>query len=467
VKSAVETLSPTRVRLTVEVPFEELTPALESAYRRIAAQVQLPGFRKGRVPPRLIDQRFGRALVLEEAVNEAVPRFYTQSVQDNTVEALGTPDINVTDFADGTDLKFTAEVDVRPAIELPEFDSLEVTVEDAIVTDEDVDKQLRELQERFSTLVGADRSAQNGDFVQIDLVARIDGEEIEDGRATGMSFEIGSKSLVAGLDEALVGLSAGESTTFTTQLVGPHQGQDAEVEVSVKSVRVRELPELDDEFAQTASEFDTLNELSASLRDRLGRVKLMEQAAQARDRALEALLARVDLPVPERVLEQEVDARLEAFEEQLSAAGMSKQLFLDSEGKTEEAFEADLVERTRESIAAQLVLEAVARKEQLSVSEPELSEQIVRRATRLGMSPDALAQQIVQAGEVPSLVSEVVRAKALNLVVESAKIVDAAGRPVDLAALNPSSPPSGDAQAGEDQAGEDQEPPAGAEPRAD
>jgi trigger factor len=437
VKSAVETLSPTRVRLTVEVPFEELGPALDSAYRRIASQVQLPGFRKGRVPPRLIDQRFGRAVVLEEAVNDALPHFYTQAVQENTVETLGQPDIDLTDFADGSDLKFTAEVDVRPPVELPEFDSLEVTVDDAEVSDADVQEQLRELQERFSTLVTADRPAQEGDFLQLDLLATINGEEVEDGRASGLSFEVGSKTLLKGLDEAVIGLSAGDTTTFTTELAGVHEGEEAEVEVTVKTVRVRELPELDDEFAQTASEFDTLEELTANVRDRLERVKLMEQGAQARDKVLEVLLARIDLPIPERVQEQEVKARMDALDQQLAAAGMSKELFLQGEGQSEEDFAADVAKRTREAIAAQLVLDAIARKEQLSVSESELSEQVMRRATRLRMAPDELAQQIVEAGEVPSLVSEVVRGKALSLVVESAKVVDESGRPVDLAALEP------------------------------
>ena len=465
-KSAVETLSPTRVRLTVEVPFEELGPALDSAYRRIASQVQLPGFRRGRVPPRLIDQRFGRAVVLEEAVNDALPYFYTQAVQENTVETLGQPDIDLTDFADGSDLKFTAEVDVRPPIELPDFDSLEVTVDDAKVADSDVDEQLRELRERFSTLVAVDRPVQEGDFLQLDLVATIGGEEVDDGRATGLSFEVGSKSLLPGLDEAVIGMSAGDTTTFTTELAGAHEGDEAEVEVTVKTVRVRELPELDDEFAQTASEFDTLEELTASVRDRLERVKLIEQGAQARDRTLEVLLSKIDLPIPERVQEQEIKARMDALDQQLAAAGMSKALFLQGESQTEEEFDADIAKRTREAIAAQLVLDAIARKEQLSVSESELSDQVVRRAMRTGVSADVLAQQIVEAGEVPNLVSEVVRGKALALVLESAKVIDESGRPVDLNAINPPPRATADDDADDDADDEDNDQPATAEETA-
>jgi trigger factor len=467
VKSAVESLSPTRVRLTVEVPFEDLGSSLESAYRRIAAQVQLPGFRKGRVPPRLIDQRFGRALVLKEAVNEALPRFYTRSVEENGVETLGQPEIAVTEFADGSDLKFTAEVDVRPPIELPDLDSLEVTVPAAGVSEADVEAQLTELRGRFSTLLTVDRPAQEGDFLQLDIVGRIDGEEVEDLRVTGLSYELGSKSLMRGLDEAVTGLSAGGTTTFTTELAGPPAGAAptsppagavAEVDVTVKTVRVRELPELDDEFAQTASEFDTLEELMAGLRDRLERVKLMEQEARTRELVLDALLAKVDLPVPERVLEQEIEARKEAFEQQLAAAGMAKDRVLASEGQTEEEFDADLAKRTRQSIAAQLVLDAVARKEQLSVTEAELSDQVVRRAARLGVSPEALAKQLVDAGEVPILVGEVVRGKALALALESAKIVDESGRPVELDANNPPArPPAADEESADEESADDQD----------
>jgi trigger factor len=458
VKSALESLSPTRVRLTVEVPFEELGPALESAYRRIAAQVQLPGFRKGRVPPRLIDQRFGRAVVLEDAVNEALPRFYTRSVEENSVEPLGQPEIDVAEFVDGGDLKFTAEVDVRPPIQLPEFDSLEVVVPDAGVTDAEVEEQLRELRGRFSTLITVDRPAQEGDFLQLDLAVKVDGAEVEDGRAAGMSFEVGSKSLVRGLDEAVIGLAAGDTTTFTTtELGGAHAGKEGEVEVAVKTVRVRELPELDDEFAQTASEFDTLEELTAGLRDRLGRVKLMEREAQARDRVLEVLLEKINLPLPERVLEQEIKARKEVFEQQLAAAGMAKERFLEQQGETEEEFDSDLAQRTRRALAAQLVLDEVARKEQLSVSEAELSDQIVRRAARAGMSPEALAKQLVEAGEVPHLVNEVVRGKALALVFEAANIIDESGRPVHLDETKPPARPAvSDDESADDESADDE-----------
>ena len=435
-KTDLETLNPTRVKLTVEVPFEELKPSLDAAYKKIGSQVSIPGFRKGKVPPRVIDQRFGRGVVLEEAVNEALPRFYGQAVEENSVQVLGQPEVDVTEFEDGQHLKFTAEVDVRPEFDLPEYDGLEVTVDDVDVTDDEVAEQLDGLRERFSTLTGVDRAAADGDFVSVDLSAVVDGEAVEDLTAKGLSYQVGSGSLLDGLDEAITGLSAGESRDFTTTLVGgDHAGEEATVTVTVVSVKERELPELDDEFAQMASEFDTLDELRDDVRARLTQMKSVQQGVQARDRVLEALLAEVDIPLPEGVIKAEVDARNHNLAHQLEAAGMSKEDFLAAEGQSAEEFDADIEKRTREAMTAQFVLDKVVEKEQLSVNEQELTQHIIRSASRYGMGPDQFAQQVVQAGQVPVLVSEVVRGKALALVLERAKVVDESGRQVDLEAL--------------------------------
>ncbi|HEX7187678.1 MAG TPA: trigger factor [Actinomycetes bacterium] len=440
-KSDLETLNPTRVKLTVEVPFEELKESLDAAYRKIGGQVSIPGFRKGKVPPRVIDQRFGRSVVLDEAVNEALPRFYGQAVEENQVQVIGQPDVDVTELEDGQHLTFTAEVDVRPEFELPDYDGLEVTVDDADVTDAEVDEQLDGLRERFATLTGVDRAAADGDFVSMDLSAVVDGQEVDELTAKGLSYQVGTGSLLDGLDEAVTGLSAGESREFTTALVGgEHAGQDATVTVELKSVKERELPELDDDFAQTASEFDTLEELRADVRDRVTQMKAVQQGVQARDRVLEALLAKVDIPLPENVIKAEIDARNHNLAHQLEAAGMSRDDFLAAEGQTAEEFDADIEERTRGAMTAQFVLDKVVDKEQLSVNEQELTQHIVRSASRYGMGPDQFAQQVVQAGQVPVLVSEVVRGKALALVLERAKVTDESGREVDLEALREDAP---------------------------
>ena len=442
-KSDLETLNPTRVKLTVEVPFEELKPSLDAAYKKIGGQVAIPGFRKGRVPARVIDQRFGRDVVLEEAVNDALPRFYGQAVEENSVQVLGQPEVDVTDLADGEHLRFTVEVDVRPEFDLPEYDGLEVTVDDAEVTDADIDDQLGGLRERFATLTGVDRAAAAGDFVSIDLSAQVDGEAIDDLTAKGLSYQVGQDSLLDGLDEAITGLSIEESQDFSTALVGgDHAGKDAVVTVELKSVKERELPELDDDFAQTASEFDSLEELRADVRTRIDGMKKVQQGVQARDRVLEALLAKVDLPLPEGVIRAEVDSRNHNLAHQLEAAGMTREDFLAAEGQSEEEFDADIDKRTREAMTAQFVLDKVVVKEQLSVNEEELTQHIVRSAARFGVGPDQFAQQVVQAGQVPMLVSEVVRGKALALVLERAKVVDESGRPVDLEALREDEPTS-------------------------
>ncbi len=440
-KSDLETLNPTRVKLTVEVPFEELKPSLDAAYRKIGSQVTIPGFRKGKVPPRVIDQRFGRATVLDEAVNDALPKFYGEALEANDVSPLGQPEVDVTSFEDGQQLTFTAEVDVRPEFDLPDYDGIEVTVDDAEVSDAEVDEQLDGLRERFATLTGVDRAAADGDFVSIDLSAAVAGEAVDDLTAKGLSYQVGQGSLLDGLDEAITGLAAGEKADFPTTLVGgDHAGEEATVTVEVKSVKERELPDLDDDFAQTASEFDTLDELRADVRTRVEGMKGVQQGVQARDRVLEALLAKVEIPLPEGVIKAEIDSRNHSLAHQLEAANMTKADFLAAEGQSEEEFDADIEQSTRGAMTAQFVLDKVVEKEQLSVNEAELTQHILRTASRYGMGPDQFAQQVVQAGQVPVLVSEVVRGKALALVLERAKVVDESGRPVDLEALREDAP---------------------------
>ncbi len=436
-KSAVETLDPTRVRLTVEVPFAELVPSLDTAYKRIAEQVTVPGFRKGKVPPRVIDQRIGRGAVLEEAINSALPGLYGQAVEENKLEVVGSPEVEVTEFADGEQLKFTAEVDVRPEFELPEYKGVAVEVDDVEVSDEDVDEQVEALRKRFGTLTGVERPVQDGDFVTVDLVATIDGEELEDGTATGVSYEVGSNSMVDGLDEAIIGKSADETAQFVSTLVGgSHAGEQAEIKVTVGAVKARELPELDDEFAQLASEFDTLEELRADIRGRLERAKKFEQGAQARDKVLETVLAQVEVPLPAKAVEAEISWRNEQLDEQIQRAGMTREGFLKLQDQDADAFAADLDKQVREGMKAQFVLDRLADKEELSVNQAELTQHLIRRASGSGLTPDQFAKQVVDSGQVPALVGEVRRGKALQLILENAQIKDASGNTVDLSELD-------------------------------
>jgi trigger factor len=438
VKSAVETLSPTRAKLTVEVPFEELKPSLDAAYKKIAQQINVPGFRKGKVPPMVIDRQIGRGPVLDEAINEALPKLYVQALQDNDIEPLAQPEIDITKFEDNESLEFTAEVDVRPEITLPELEGLEVTVDDVEVTDEDVDAQVQNLRERFATLNEVDRAAGDGDFVVLDLKASHDGEVVEGAEVTGMSYQVGRGGMLDGLDEALTGMKAGDEKTFASNLVGGDQlGLDVEVEVKVSAVKEQELPELDEEFAQTASEFDTVEELVADVRTRLERGKRLEQAAAARDAVLEKVLDLVEIPLPDGVVDDELKARRENVQQQLTYAGMTMEQYLESEEQTLEEFESDLEQRTRDAIAAQFVLDEVAKKEQIGVDQQELSEHIFRRAQQSGQDPNEFAKHMVEHNHIPEMVSEVVRGKALAVVVESAKVVDESGNHVELKNLRP------------------------------
>ncbi len=435
-KSAVETLSPTRVKLTVEVPFEELKPALDAAYKRIAAQINVPGFRKGKVPNRVIDQRVGRAAVLDEAVNDAINTNLDTALRDNDIKLLGRPEVDVTEFADATPLAFTAEMDVVPDFELPAYDTIEVVVDPAEVTEADVDTQLDALRGRFGSLKTVERAATTGDVLLFDISGDDDGTAVDELDATALSYELGTEGMLPGFDEALEGATAGETRTFTfTPEAGEYEGKAIEVTVNVTTVRERELPAADDAFAQLASEFDTVEELRADLRERLARVKLLEQGYAAREKVAEALLEKTEVPVPEGVISQQVADH-----------------FQDGHGDDDHRSEVET--QTRDSLKSQLVLDKIADTEALAVSESELSAWLVQQAPRYGMSPDQFAQELVSAGQVPAAVAEVRRSKALAHVLEHARVVDTAGTVIDLGALNPADLPIADL---DDHSGHDHE----------
>ncbi|WP_329249765.1 trigger factor [Streptomyces sp. NBC_01478] len=433
-KSAVETLNPTRVRLSIEVPFEELKDSLDAAYKKINQQVTVKGFRKGKIPARVIDQRFGRGAVLEEAVNDALPKFYTEAVNEAELNPLGQPEVDITELKDGETLNFTAEVDIRPTIEIPDYSGIEVEVDAVAVSEEDIDESVEQLRERFASTSPVERAAVDGDVVTLDLEAKVDGEVLEDGVAEGVSYTIGSGELLEGIDEAVTGLEAGGEATFASELKGGSAaGQEAQVTVKVTQVAARELPTLDDEFAQLASEFDTLEELRADSRKRLENMKQYDQATQAQERVLEKLLELVEVPVPEKLLEDEINTRKHNLEHhQLGQMGLDLEKYLEIQGKTAEEFDAETKDAAVKGIKTQFVLDELVNKEKLNVNQEELTEHLMRRAASSGMSPDQFAQAVVEGGQVPLLVGEVARGKALAVVVEAATVKDTNGEIVDL-----------------------------------
>jgi trigger factor len=461
VKSSVENVGPTRVKLAVEVPFDELKSSLDAAYKKIGSQVRIPGFRPGKAPARIIDQRVGRSAVLEEAVNDALPRAYSEAVRESGVRALGQPEIEVSsieDLADGSALHFTAEVDVRPEITLPSLDGVEITVDDIEVTEAEIDEQLDSLRERFATLTGVERPVETGDYVSIDLTASVDGEAVEGGSATGLSYEVGAGDLIDGIDETIVGKSAGDTVSFATTLrQGDKAGEQADVTVAVNSVKRKELPVADDEFAQLASEFDTVEELRADLRERLTRAKTLGQGSQAREKLLEKLVESADFPLPESAVNAEIGYR---EHDVVHSLGHDDTLFdelLAGQGKTREEFSAELRDSAEKSVRAQFLLDAIADAEQVNVGDAELTEYIVRQAASYDMAPKEFADQIVQGGNLPAMVADMRRTKALATVLESATITDASGNKVDLSALALSTAPVADAGPVADPAPEESE----------
>jgi len=423
-KSTVEKLSPTRVKLSIEVTFDELSPHVDGAYKTLSEKINIPGFRKGKVPTAMIDQRVGRGAVLDEAINAALPTFYSQAAKENDVLVIGRPEVEITELKDKENFSFTVEVDVRPEISLPNFSEIKIEVDDVKVNDGDIEEQIQSLRTRFGTLTTVEKNVATGDFVTIDLVATKDGKDLEGGTANDLSYEVGSASMIDGLDEALIGLAANGEKSFDTALVGMAEGEKGTVKVTVKAVKERELPPVDDAFAKLASEFETLSELKADLTTRLTRLKEMEQGAQARDLLVEKLTSTVDIPLPAEIIDAEVNDHLE------------------KEGRLEDdKHRAEVELEVRTTITREFLLDSIVKAESVAVNESELTEYLVRAAARYGMSPDQFIKEVSDAGQVTTMVAEVARAKALAGVLSRVQVVDKSGKKVDLEALAPKQAP--------------------------
>lgn len=428
VTTTVEKLSPTRVKLAISVPPEELKPSIAHAYSHIAEDVQIPGFRKGKVPPPIIDQRVGRTAVLEHAVNEGMDGFFREAAAANDIQPLGRPEADITAWPDAKDfsgdLELTIEVDVRPDIELPPLDKLTVIVDPIEVADADVATQLDELRGRFGTLSTVERPAKTGDFVQLDLVATIGDDQVDS--ANAISYEIGSGELIEGIDEALESLTAGESTTFTSTLLGgDHEGEEAQIAVTVLAVKERELPELDDDFAQMASEFDTLEELRADVVRQVEQQKKFEQVSQARDKVADALLGQVEVPVPAALIEDEVHRHLE------------------SEGRLEDdVHRAEVKEASEKAFRSQLLFDKVAEQENIGVSQDEFAQYVVQSAQQYGMQPQEFIEVLQQNNQLQSMFGEVARSKAIGVLLGKVEVVDTNGAPVDISEFVVANDPS-------------------------
>ena len=431
-KSTVEKLSPTRVRINVEVPFAEWEGDFDAALKQMAKQVRLPGFRPGKVPVKLLEARIDKEAMLDQVVGDAVPSKYSEAVTTADVRPLGQPEIEITKKVYGEDLEFTAEVDVRPELELPDLEGLKFAVDPIEVTDDEVDAELQSLRARFGTLTGVERAAENGDFVSIDLSATVDGEDVPDAKTEGLSHEIGSGQLIEGLDEAITGLKDGESRVFTTTLAaGEHSGQEAQVTVTVKSVKERELPEPDDEFAQLASEFDTIDELKSSLTDQVQRVKRIQQAEQIRDKALEALLEQVEVPLPEKIVQAQVDDTLHNAIHGLEHDEARFAEALEEQGSTREEFDADNRTNAEKAVKTQLLMDAIADKLDIQVGQSDLTERLVLMSRQYGLEPQQLLQYLQENNQLPAMFADVRRGLTVAAVVHGATVTDTDGNAID------------------------------------
>ena len=413
-KSTVETLEPTKVRLTVEIPVEELKSEMDKAYKSIANQVSIPGFRKGHVPARIIDQRFGRAAVIEQVVNEVLPGQYSAAVSENELRPMSQPEVEVTEIPSTTgeltgQLVFTAQVDVVPAFDLPEYGKDTVIEVDPVeVTDEDVQEELDALRGRFASLKTIKRQAKTGDFATIDLVATINGEEVDS--VSDVSYEIGSGTMLDGQDTALRKTHAGDVVTFTSTLKGgEHEGEEAEVTLTVKSVKERELPEADDDFAQMVSEFDTIDELKEDLKKQAAQTKQSQQALQARDRLVENLLSRTEILLPESVIEHELSHRV--AEDASAKAKKEAREAIEKEYRTE------------------ILAEELAKKNEVQVGQQELFDYAIQMSQTYGMDINRIFSDPQQ---ISAVVADLGRAKALIEVLSEVTVKDTAGNDVDL-----------------------------------
>ena len=435
-KSIVEQLSPTRVKLNVEVPFEELSGDFDQAYKALAQQIRIPGFRPGKAPAKLIEARVGRQSILEQVVNDALPNKYSEAVAEADIKAISQPEIDVDELVYGEPVKFTAEVDIRPEITLPDFSTLSVQVDPIEISDADIEEELENLRARFGTLVGVDRGAADGDFVSIDLEATVDGEPVEDATTEGLSHEVGSGNLIDGLDEALQGLKDGEKKNFTTKLVaGDHAGADADVVVTVNSVKERELPAVDDDFAQLASEFDTADELRASLSDQVADSKKYEQASAIRDAVLDQLLETVEFPLPDAVVDAEVEGVQHQLVHALGHDDAQVDKFLEAQGKTREEWDAENRTDAEKSVRTQLLLDSIADEAGTEVGQDELTQQILMQSQRYGVAPQEFIQQLQSANQIGALYADVRRNKSLADVIGKVSVTDTNGETIDTDAF--------------------------------
>ena len=438
--STVEMLNPTRAKLTITVPFAELTPAINKAYREVANQISLPGFRKGHVPPSLIDARVGRGVVLNEAVNAMLPDLYAEAIAEHQLTPLGRPEVELTKLEEGDTVEFAAEVDIVPEFALPDFSTIAVTVPPITNADQEVDARIGLLRERFAQVETVDRPAAKGDQVTLDLTGSQNGELLPDAAAQAVTYIVGSDQMLPGLDEAVTGCRAGEEKQFASTLLGgDHAGEAADIAVTVTAVQSRTLPEVTDEFAQLVSQFDTVAEMKADLKAAVEQRLAMDQLGAIRNLVLDEAIAKAGIQLPEAIVDAEVAERTAALTDQLKSAGITLEDYLNRMGdpavRTAEQFEASTRTAVERGIKAELLLARVAEAKQVEVGQEDLTNLIFQKARENGTSPEQEVQHMQSHEHLTEWMAQIRQSKALDAIVAQSTVTDTTGRKVDVAAM--------------------------------
>ena len=424
-KTSVETLDPVKVKLTVEVEPKRVKQAFDRAARELAKQVSLPGFRPGKAPRRLLEQRLGAGAIAQTAMEDSLSDYYAEALQAENLEPVAQPEVDVETFTETEGAIFTATVEVRPEVDPPDHSGISVTFPDHEVDEDEVDEQLQSLRERFAEVDEVEREARTGDMVTIDLKVEVEGEPIEDATVEDALYEVGSEGVTPKLDEEVIGKEAGDEFSYEDEMpegYPEHGGKPATFHVTIKDVREKSLPDLDDDLATTASAFDTLDELKADIRNSLLRRRIQEGQHEVRGKIVEAYVARVDVPLPESMVEDEIAGRLQRLEQQAQQYGMTVEDVLGAEGTDRESYEEEQRKQAESGVKAQLVLDALAKKLDLGLDAGDLDQEIMRHAQSNGVPPEQIAQIIQEQGSLPMLIGDIMRRKTIDRIVEEAQV---------------------------------------------
>jgi trigger factor len=435
-KTVVEPLEGNKVKLSVEIDEHEFEKALDAAFRKIAREVRIPGFRPGKAPRRVLEARLGKDVARQEALKDALPDYYSRALRDEDVDAIAAPEIDITSGEEDGPVAFDAVVEIRPHLQLAGYNGLRVEIPSPEVAEEDITSQIDRLRNNFGELTTIARPAKDGDFLTVDLKGTRHGEPVAGMSTDDLSYELGSGTVLPELDTELQGARAGDIFKFTAELPdGPVTFQ-----VLVKEVKEKVLPGVTDEWASEASEFDTVEELRQDLVDRIGGVKRMQAGMALRNQVVEAVVELVTEDAPEPLVEAELERRAHDLAHRLEAQGATIAQYLEATGQTEEQLVEELRQGATTAVKADLALRAVADAEEIEVSDDEVQVEVERMAERLGQKPAQLQRQLERAEQMPAVRSDIRKGKALEWLADHVEIVDSGGRSIDRALLEPGKP---------------------------